>query len=243
MRLLSLVRTVVTVVNGLLATAAASIAVTVVGLIRPRSPWVDRIAVAWAKACLWPSGVRLDIRGTENVDPDASYVVVSNHQSTFDIMAHFIALPVPIRFLAKKELFSAPLLGWALKAMSMVPVDRTSRGVYRQIEEGALHIAELGKSIIVYPEGTRTRDGNLLPFRRGAFAIAIHTGLPILPTTVRGAHEAWLPRARRIDGGPITIAIGPPIPTEGLSDADVDSLRDQTKAAIQRTLDVLTESS
>lgn len=234
-----MVRTVATVVNGLLATALASLAVTIVGLTRPRSPWVDKIAVMWAKACLWPSGVTLDIRGAENANPEDSYVVVSNHQSTFDIMAHFIALPVPIRFLAKKELFSAPLLGWALKAMSMVPVDRSVRNSYRSVEEGALRVAELGKSIIVYPEGTRTRDGKLLHFKRGAFAIAIHTGLPILPTTVFGADEAWLPNRKRIDGGPITVSIGTPITTEGLTDNDVSSLRDRAKASIQQALDEL----
>jgi len=234
-----MVRTVATVVNGLLATALASLTVTIVGLARPRSPWVDKIAVMWAKACLWPSGVTLDIRGAENANPETSYVVVSNHQSTFDIMAHFIALPVPIRFLAKKELFSAPLLGWALKAMSMVPVDRSVRNSYRSVEEGALRVAELGKSIIVYPEGTRTRDGNLLHFKRGAFAIAIHTGLPILPTTVFGADEAWVPNRKKIDGGPITVSIGTPITTEGLTDNDVSSLRDKAKASIQQTLDEL----
>ncbi|HDL48374.1 MAG TPA: 1-acyl-sn-glycerol-3-phosphate acyltransferase [Actinobacteria bacterium] len=239
MRLASPIRTVLTVANGLLVTAMASIAVTIVGLIRPESPWVDKIAVAWAKACLWPSGVRLDIRGADNVDPDTSYVVVSNHQSTFDIMAHFIAIPVPIRFLAKKELFSVPLLGWALKAMSMVPVDRKARSSYRKVEEGALRVAKLGKSIIVYPEGTRTRDGNLLPFKRGAFAIAVHTGLPILPTTIYGGNKAWVPNQKRIEGGPITVSIGAPIPTAGLTDGDVSRLRDETKAVIQDTLDEL----
>ncbi|NIA24283.1 MAG: 1-acylglycerol-3-phosphate O-acyltransferase [Gammaproteobacteria bacterium] len=243
MRLPSPVRTTITVVNGLLVTAIASIVVTIVGLIRPDSPWVDKIARAWAKACLWPSGTHLDIRGVENANPNTSYVVVSNHQSTLDIMAHFLALPVPIRFLAKKELFSAPLLGWALKAMSMVPVDRRSHNSYREVKEGALRVAELGKSIIVYPEGTRTRDGDLLPFKRGAFAIAIHTGLPILPTTIYGARKAWVPNRKRIDGGPIIVSIGVPIPTAGLTDDDISRLRDETKGVIQHTLDELSREN
>jgi len=107
-------RSLLTYVNGVLATIIASIMAMIVALARPRSAWVDRIARAWARVCLWPSGVQLEVRGRERPDPTASYVVVSNHQSTFDIMSHFIALPVPIRFLAKKELFSTPLLGWAL---------------------------------------------------------------------------------------------------------------------------------
>lgn len=236
---MAFLRSLLTYVNGVLATLLASLSAMLVALARPRSAWVDRIAGAWARACLWPSGVRLEIRGREHADPTASYVVVSNHQSTFDIMAHFIALPVPIRFLAKKELFSTPILGWALKAMDMVPVDRGARNSYRSVEEGARRIAELGKSIIVYPEGTRTSDGSLLPFKKGAFAIAIRTGLPILPTTIFGADVAWKPRHKVIDGGPISVAIGEPIATQGLTDDDVGALRDRVKDVIQRTLDEL----
>ena len=232
-------RSLLTYVNGVLATIIASIMAMIVALARPRSAWVDRIARAWARVCLWPSGVQLEVRGRERPDPTASYVVVSNHQSTFDIMSHFIALPVPIRFLAKKELFSTPLLGWALKAMDMVPVDRGSRSSYRSVEEGALRVARLGKSIIVYPEGTRTVDGDLLPFKKGAFAIAIRTGLPVLPTPISGADRAWKAKHKVIDGGPITIVVGDPIPTEGLTDGDVEDLRDKVKQVIQHTLDEL----
>jgi 1-acyl-sn-glycerol-3-phosphate acyltransferase len=236
---MAVLRSLLTYVNGVLATLIGSVSTMIVALVRPRSPWVDRIARGWARACLWPSGVQLEIKGQENVDPEASYVVVSNHQSTFDIMAHFIALPVPIRFLAKKELFSTPILGWALKAMDMVPVDRGARNSYRSVEVGARRIAELGKSIIVYPEGTRTPDGALLPFKKGAFAIAVRTGLPVLPVTTFGADVAWKPKHKVIDGGPIAIVIGEPITTEGLSDNDVGDLRDRVKGVIQGTLDEL----
>jgi len=209
---MAVLRSLVTYVNGVLVTLFASIMAMFVALVRPRSPWVDRITRGWARACLWPSGVQLEVRGRERPDPTGSYVVVSNHQSTFDIMSHFIALPVPIRFLAKKELFSTPFLGWALKAMDMVPVDRGARSSYRSVEEGARRIAGLGKSIIVYPEGTRTVDGSLL---------------------------AWKARHKVIDGGPIIVVVGDPIPTEGLTEGDVDDLRDRVKQVIQHTLDEL----
>jgi 1-acyl-sn-glycerol-3-phosphate acyltransferase len=238
---MAVLRSLVTYVNGVLATFVASILAMLVALVRPRSPWVDRIARGWAHACLWPSGVQLTVKGKDRADPTRSYVVVSNHQSTFDIMAHFVAIPVPIRFLAKKELFSTPVLGWALKAMDMVPVDRGVRNSFRSVEQGARRVAELGKSIIVYPEGTRTVDGGLLPFKKGAFAIAIRTELPVLPTTIYGADRAWKARHKVIDGGPITVMVGEPIPTEGLTDDDVDDLRDRVKQVIQDTLDELAE--
>jgi 1-acyl-sn-glycerol-3-phosphate acyltransferase len=230
-------RTPFTYLVGLLATGVAAVAVIITSMLMPESPGIDRMVRAWARVVLWGGGVRLNVIGAENVDASASYVVTSNHQSTFDIMAHFLALPVPIRFLAKKELFGVPLLGWALRRLHMVPVDRSAgRTVYEEIEQNAATTIAGGKSIIVYPEGTRTKTGDLLPFKKGAFFIAVHTGLAILPTTIVGSHEAWLPRARIIRGGTITVAIGEPIPTHNLTVDDAPRLRDEARSAIESKL-------
>jgi 1-acyl-sn-glycerol-3-phosphate acyltransferase len=183
--MLAALRTPFTYLIGLLATGIAATAIIVTSLVAPRSRFVDRIARGWARTVLWAGGVRLQVTGVHNVDPSASYVVVSNHQSTFDIMAHFLALPIPIRFLAKQELFEVPLLGWALRSLHMVPVDRfAGRAVFAEVEKNAAATVARGNSIIVYPEGTRTTDGELLRFKNGAFFIAAHTGLPVLPATI-----------------------------------------------------------
>jgi 1-acyl-sn-glycerol-3-phosphate acyltransferase len=235
--MLAAVRTPFTYLVGLLVTGLAAIAVIGTSLVAPSSPLIDRFVAAWARTILWAGGVRLKVIGTENVDPSASYVVASNHQSTFDIMAHFMALPVPIRFLAKQELFGVPLLGWALKRLHMVPVDRSAgRPIYEEIEQNAAATITDGKSIIVYPEGTRTTTGDLLPFKKGAFFIAVRTGLPILPTTIAGSHEAWLPRAKVIRGGTITVVIGAPIPTGDLTVDDVPELQQTVRSTIEKTL-------
>ena len=235
--MLAAIRTPFTYLVGLLVTGLAATAVVGTSLLAPSSPLIDRMVSAWARTILWAGGVRLRVIGVENVDPSASYVVASNHQSTFDIMAHFMALPVPIRFLAKKELFGVPLLGWALKRLHMVPVDRTAgRPVYEEIEENAAATIADGKSIIVYPEGTRTTTGEMLPFKKGAFFIAVRTGLPVLPTTIVGSYEAWLPRAKIIRGGTITVAIGSPIPTETLTVEDAPGLCDAVRSSIEETL-------
>ncbi len=232
-----MLRTPFTYLTGLLTTGLAAAAVIVTSLVAPTSPFVDWIARAWARVILWAGGVRLEVIGAENVDPSASYVVVSNHQSTFDIMAHFVALPIPIRFLAKKELFDVPLLGGALRSLQMVPVDRFSRkAVYGEVEKNATATIAQGNSIIVYPEGTRTTTGEPLPFKNGAFFIAVHTGLPVLPTTIEGSFEAWLPRAKVIKGGTITLVIGTPLPTGHLTVDDAPRLRDRTRTAIVTTL-------
>lgn len=235
--MLAALRTPFTYLVGLLATGLAATVVIAVTLIAPKSRLVDRIVRRWARVILWAGGVRLEVIGAELVDPTASYVVVSNHQSTFDIMAHFLALPVPIRFLAKQELFRVPLLGWALRRLHMVPVDRAAgRTVYAEVEQNAADTIAQGNSIIVYPEGTRTRDGQLLPFKNGAFFIAIHTGLSILPTTIEGSFEAWLPRAKIIRGGTVTVAIGSPVPTGEVKIENASGLRDEVRAAIEETL-------
>ena len=235
--MVALLRTPFTYLVSLLVTGVAATAVIVTSLLAPTSPFIDQIVRAWARTILWGGGVRLKVTGVENVDPSTSYVVASNHQSSFDIMAHFLALPIPIRFLAKEELFGVPLLGWALRRLHMVPVDRSAgKTVYEEIEQNAAATIAKGKSIIVYPEGTRTTTGDLLRFRNGAFFIEVRTGLPILPTTIAGSFEAWLPRAKIIKGGTITVTIGAPIPTHNLTAEDAPRLRDETRAAIQATL-------
>jgi 1-acyl-sn-glycerol-3-phosphate acyltransferase len=235
--MLAAIRTPFTYLVGLLATGLAATIVIVVSLLSPDSRMIDRIVRGWARIILWAGGVRLEVIGTSNVDVSKSYVVVSNHQSTFDIMAHFLALPIPIRFLAKQELFQVPLLGWALRRLRMVPVDRfTGRTVYAEVEQDAAATIAHGNSIIVYPEGTRTRDGDLLSFKNGAFFIAVHTGLPVLPTTIEGSFEAWLPRAKIIRGGTITVAIGPPVPTQEITIQGAPQLRDDIRAGIERSL-------
>ena len=136
-----------------------------------------------------------------------------------------------------------PLLGWALRRLHMVPVDRSAgRTVFEEIKQNAAATIAQGKSIIVYPEGTRTTTGELLRFKNGAFVIAAHTGLPVLPTTIQGSFEAWLPRAKIIKGGTITVAIGAPISTNNLTVEDAPRLREEARAAIQTTLTHLRSS-
>jgi 1-acyl-sn-glycerol-3-phosphate acyltransferase len=235
--MLAALRTPFTYLVGFTATAIAASAVIIITLVAPSSRLVDRIVRAWARVVLWSGGVRLEVVGLEHVDPATSYVVASNHQSTFDIMAHFLALPIPIRFLAKKELFDVPLLGWALRRLHMVPVDRfTGRKVYAEIEQDSASTIAQGNSIIVYPEGTRTTTGDLLPFKNGAFYIAVRSGLPVLPTTIGGSFEAWLPRAKIIRGGRVTVVIGRPVSTKGLTIDDAPRLRDEVRSIIEDTL-------
>ncbi len=184
------------------------------------------------------AGVKLVIEGLENVDPDQTYVVVSNHQSAFDIFAHFAALPLPIRFLAKKELFKIPIFGLAMKKIGMVEVDRgAGRAVHQAVNEGARRTMEHGWSLIIYPEGTRSRDGVLLPFKKGAFTIASNIKAPILPTAIVGSRAVWKPKTKRIHSGQITVKIMPAISTDGLALYQLEGLKNQVQAQVAEVLD------
>ncbi|MDF1594622.1 MAG: lysophospholipid acyltransferase family protein [Acidimicrobiia bacterium] len=235
-RLLSPFRTVVAVAVALLATWTAAWTVTVVAWRNPGSPFIEGVINRWSTIILAVAGVSLTVRGVENIEPGRSYVIVSNHQSSFDIPAHFLALPMPIRFFAKKELFRIPIFGTALRAIGIVEVDRHAGAVvHQQINSQAAEVMRRGHSILVFAEGTRYLDGQVRQFKRGAFSIAIASGLPILPVVVNGGHLAW-PKRHPILGGPITVMISKPIETSALVHKDVPMLRDQTKDEIERMI-------
>lgn len=229
-----LFRTAATLLSGLVGTILMGVAATVVGHLRPTSPLVQRIIVGWSRSWLVPAGVSIEVRGAERVDTDRSYVVVANHLSNMDIMVCFVAVPVPVRYLAKKELFRIPLLAQAMRAIGIVEVDRQHRGaatIY-SVNRQSRMVTERGLSLIIYPEGTRSRQGVLQPFKKGAFTIAVESGLPVLPVTVHGTHQVWRPGSPWIRRGTVTVVIDEPIETAGMTRSDVSSLRDRVHAQV-----------
>lgn len=233
-------RTLVTLASGFLATLVFAPLAIAVGKARPASPWIDRFARGWSRMWLLPAGCRLEVSGRENVDTTRSYVVVANHLSNFDVMACFLAVPLPIRYLAKKELFKIPLLAPAMRAVGIVEVDREARSaIHAQVNTQSKAVFSLGRSLIIYPEGTRSRSGELRQFKKGAFTMAVSNQVPVLPMTIQGTWEAWRPDRPWIFGGPIRIVIDPPLPTEGLAGADVGALMNEARAIIEKRLEEL----
>lgn len=234
----SLVRTVATGLVGLLATFVAAVAAIVVSRRHPTGPQIERVIHGWSRAWLQAAGVDLTVVGAERVDRSRSYVVVANHGSTLDIMACFLGVPLPVRFLAKKELFRIPLLSPAMRAIGIIEVDRQARvAVHEQINQQAKELVAWGRSVVIFPEGTRARNGTLGPFKKGAFTIAVRSGLPVLPVTIQGGYEAWPPGSRLVRGGPMTVTIDAPIETEGLSVAETTGIQDRVHAIIAERLE------
>ena len=231
--LLIIPRTFLTCAVGIIATILGAVSVIILALINDTSPWIERVIRTWSRAWLWASGAKLTVEGVEHVDDQRSYVVVANHLSTLDIMACFLAVRLPIRYLAKTELFKIPVLAQGMRAAGIIEVDREARGaIHQKVNRQAKELIDKKRSLIIYAEGTRPRDGSLKPFKKGAFTMAISSGLPVLPVTIHGTYEAFPPGQVWVRGGPVRVVIDPPIETSDLSLSDTTPLRDQTYALI-----------
>lgn len=229
------IRTVLTLATGLIATLIAAPTVIIIARFRPESRTVDRIARIWSRLWLAAAGSTIEVDGHELVDRSRSHIVVANHLSVFDIMACFIAVPLPIRFLAKKELFSIPILASAMRAIGIIEVDRGARSaIHELVNQQARQLVASGRSVIIYPEGTRSRNGELRAFKKGAFTMAIAGGIPVLPVTIAGTFEAWPAGRLWIRGGPIKVVIDPPVETVGLTREDTSRLTEQVHQVIDK---------
>lgn len=236
-RLLAPFRTVLTVVVGVGVTLFFAPLVIVLARFRPTTPLIEACSRAWSRAWLWAAGCSLEITGVDHVDRNRSHIVVANHLSVLDIMVCFLAVPLPIRFLAKKELFSVPILAPAMRSYGIVEVDRAARSaIHEKVNRQAKELVASGRSLIIYPEGTRSREGTLRPFKKGAFTMAIAGGIPVLPMTIVGTYEAWPPGKMWVYGGELKAEIHPPIETAGLGRDDTAHLAEQARQAIESTL-------
>lgn len=223
-----------------LAIVLITIAIAPLMIIRsmfPRSAYrTFRMGRMWNWAVAKCMGITFTISGTEKVVPGESYIITPNHQSFADIMALFVSLPVPFRWVIKKELLKIPLFGRALGATGAICLDRSDRTQsVKSLQEGANKLGE-GWSVLIYPEGTRTPDGLLHAFKKGAFMMAVQTGIPILPVICNGAFKIMPKNSMLFRPGHVTLTIGDPILTKGLTENSVADLMERTWQAINMQL-------
>ncbi|MFH1177757.1 MAG: lysophospholipid acyltransferase family protein, partial [Acidobacteriota bacterium] len=205
-----------------------------VGFIPPRGDWTLRAARLWARIILGSALIRLKVEGAEQVPRDQPVVFMANHESWVDIPGLLAAIPVQVRFLAKKALFSIPFFGWAITSMGFIPVDRENRRTAVKSFEDAAARIRAGRSVLVFPEETRTPDGNLLPFQRGGFLIALKAALPIVPVGLDGARRCMPKRSYLVRPGTLVVRFGAPISTAGRGVTDKTALMEQTRRAIDQ---------
>lgn len=179
---------------------------------RSRLPWF--MGRWWSWGILRAGGIRIESQFRSPLHPGGTYIYLANHQSYFDIPALLATVPGEIRFVAKQSLFRIPFFGWYLRAGGFIPVDRENRHQAPQAFASAAATVRLGRSVVFFPEGSRSPDGRLRPFERGGFLLALRLGLPIVPVGIQGARDV-LPRGgRRIRPGRILVRYGEPIPVE-----------------------------
>jgi 1-acyl-sn-glycerol-3-phosphate acyltransferase len=170
----------------------------------------------WAPILLWVAGARLEVEGVEHLDPHRPTLYASNHQSTIDIPVLFVALAVDLRFIAKEQLRWVPLIGWYIQMAGHILIDRSNRArAIASLDRAAEEIARRRISLIVFPEGTRSADGRILPFKRGSFGLALKAGIPVVPVTLEGSARVMPRRSWHVRPGLIRVRIGAPLDVSG----------------------------
>jgi 1-acyl-sn-glycerol-3-phosphate acyltransferase len=178
-------------------------------------PYAERSARLirfWAKGNLWACGVKVRVQGLERLDPGTAYLFMSNHQSQFDILALMSVLDAfQLRWVAKQELRKVPVLGLCMQRTHQVLVDRESRAQAISTIRRVKELLHAGISVLFFPEGTRSKDGQLLPFKPGGFAVAVETRVPVVPVTVNGSRAIMPSGDWKVRSGEIDIILSEPI--------------------------------
>jgi 1-acyl-sn-glycerol-3-phosphate acyltransferase len=190
----------------------------------------------WGRTICFLSGVRVTVEGGENVDKNVSYLFAMNHQSFFDIFAVMGYVDIPLVWAPKKELFKIPIVGWCMRRLGFIGIDRKNPLIAMKKLEEESRSLKSKRSIIIFPEGTRTRDGSLGPFKRGLLIVVKNTGMPILPVTISGSFRVMQKGSMIINPGRIKIVIGKPIETLNISDEDNDSILENLRSTIESNL-------
>lgn len=195
-----------------------------------------RCARVWAQFIAWVSRVKIEVEGLERLKPDKGYVFAANHLSMFDHWAFLSKLPFQFRFVAKQSLFQIPFLGWHLKRSGNVAVNRRSPRqtlrAYQQVAEQARR----GISFVIYPEGMRTWDGVMAPFKKGAFLLARYAEAPIVPVTILDAHRRLKRGSVLLVPGRMRLMIHQPLEYSDYCDWELDRLSAHVREIISRPL-------
>lgn len=196
---------------------------------------LNRVYVSFARLCLRVGGTRLEVHGTDHIEPGQVYVVVTNHESAWDAPVIVAGLSdLVLRHVAKAEIMRIPIFGHALRLTGNVTVTRhETEADTRRLREG-MGMRDPDVSVVFFAEGTRSRDGAFHPFKLGAFATALEWRLPVLPVAIAGTYPIWPKGTLRLRRGPVALEIGEPMRVEGLSFDDRRALRDQAHQAVAK---------
>ncbi|HOP85535.1 MAG TPA: lysophospholipid acyltransferase family protein [Syntrophorhabdaceae bacterium] len=229
-------RRVLIFINLVCSTLILSIIAILVSLFDRKGELIHGIARFWARIHLYVSGIKVMIKGIENI-PETPCIFMCNHQSALDIYSLLAKMPISFRWVAKRQLFSIPFFGWAMKKAGYISLDRENpREAIKAIEVAGKKIKD-GTNLVVFPEGTRSKDGMLLPFKKGVFTLAVRAGVPVVPVGIKGTYRLQ-PKGCLIPlkKGVIYINIGEYVCVLGDSAKEKVRLMDEIKKRIEKLL-------
>lgn len=195
------------------------------------SKWIIRMA----RVIL---GIRLEVSGIERIEKRKAYIFMSNHLSIIDGPLLFMLIPQSLRVILKKEAFRIPIIAQAMRQAGLIPVDRKRlKGGKASIDRASRMIREKGFSFLIFPEGTRSRDGELQPFKRGGVFLALNSQVDIFPVTIKGTYEMMPKGSFFIKKGKVRVAFHPPVSVEGFDRQNLSLLVDKVRDIIKAGLD------
>ena len=192
-------------------------------------------ARTWARLILNTTGVRVRVVGLERLDPARSYVLASNHQSIYDIPIVFASLPLQLRIVAKQSLGRIPFLGWHLQRTGHLLVDRRNPGP--DIVRKMARLVREARSLIVFPEGTRSVDGAVARFKKGTFLVAVDAQLPVAPVSIAGSRHVMKKGRLMVCPGEVQLTIHDPLTTSGLTRANVVEFAERVRQIVRDDVD------
>lgn len=217
-------------------TAVMITTAVVTSIVAPSGRWQRFLYRSWASMVLFIVGAHVRVRGLENLDPNANYVVASNHLSLIDTPVLFGSLPVDFKFLAKRELLKVPFIGWYLKRGGHLTVARGSvRSSLESMNECAALIRSKHLSVLIFPEGTRGL-GELQPFKDGAAYLAIQSGVPVVPIAIDGTQNVLPAKSSYFRPADVELRIGVPMSVEGLTLKDRRGLTSELEQRVRELL-------
>ncbi|MCP4748220.1 MAG: 1-acyl-sn-glycerol-3-phosphate acyltransferase [Desulfobacteraceae bacterium] len=198
---------------------------------------VQYVARTWAWSILWVSGIQVVVNGLENIEKHKSCILMSNHQSNFDIPVLFTRLNLQFRWLAKAELFKIPIFGRGMRGAGYISIDRSNRkSAFMSLKKAAGIIRDGKASVMIFPEGTRSSDGSLLSFKTGGFILAIDAAAPIIPIVIKGTHAIMPKNSLLIRRQIVTVDIKSAIDTKSYTRKGKDDLMAHVRTVMTKEL-------
>jgi 1-acyl-sn-glycerol-3-phosphate acyltransferase len=233
-----MIRSIFIIVWIIISTVVMSLSAIIASFFSSNGNGPHKVGRCWAKSILWVAGIKVNTKGIEKLDPDKPFVFMCNHQSNFDILVLFSALPAQFRWIAKSELFRIPLFGQAMRGAGYISIERKDRKKAIQSLRQAAERIRSGVSVMIFPEGTRSPDGYIGEFKKGGFILAYDAGVPVIPVVLNGTWSIMSKNSLHIKPGNVTLSVLPAVNVSDYGKAEKSKLMDDVREKILKEFEV-----